>query len=187
MMGKIHEEFGIGHIRLTAENSDMYAKNAGADLWGSLPRSPWSNWQNMCVHLYGESYKKKLHKNQRKSLRMLENYLAAAEKVLAQGGHVAFEWPKNCAGWSMPKLIKFIKRHNLFEATFDGCDFGLVDSEGKPHRKPWRAVTSSSRLAKNLKAHKRKHPHDFVHSQVAGNKTALTAHYPEAMVRCVAA
>ena len=96
----------------------------------------------MCVHLYGESYKKKLRKNQRKSLRMLETFLAAAEKVLAQGGHVAFEWPKKCAGWSIPKLNKFIKKYHLFEATLAGCVFGLVDSEGKPHRKLWRVVTS---------------------------------------------
>ena len=83
---------------------------------------------------------------------MLENYSAAAEKVPAQGGHVAFEWPKS---------------------------FFLADSEGKPHRKLWRVVTSSWRLAKNLNAHKCKHPHDFVHSQVAGNKAALTAYYPK--------
>ena len=161
-MGKIHEELGIGHIRLTAENSDMSDRqqgkslrkaSSGADLSGSLPCSPWSHWQT-CVRLYGESYKKKLHKNQRKGLRMLENYLAAAEKVLARGGHGAFEWPKNCAGWSIPKLIKFIKRHSLFEATFDGCGFGLVDSAGKPL---WRVVTSSWKLAKNLNAHKCKH------------------------------
>ena len=90
-----------------------------------------------------------------------------------------------CAGWLIPKLIKFIKKHNLFEATFDGCDFVLVDSEGKPHCKPWRVVTLL-RLAKNLNTHKCKHPHDFVHSQVAGNKTALRAYYPEARVRCIA-
>ena len=47
-------------------------------------------------------------------------------------------------------------------------------------------MTSSWRLAKNLNVHKCKHPHDFVYSQVAGNKTALTAYYPEAMVRCIA-
>ena len=55
------------------------------------------------------------------------------------------------------------------------CEFGLVDSEELPHRKPWRAVTSSWRLAKNLNAHKCKYPHGFVHSQVAGLESTVFA------------
>ena len=61
MMGKIHEELGIGRIRLTAENSvmsdrqqgqsllKMLEKFPGADLRGSLPCSPRSNWQSVCA------------------------------------------------------------------------------------------------------------------------------------------
>ena len=44
MMGKIHEELGIGHIRLTAKNSEMFDRQQGQSL---LKMLPWSNWQNL--------------------------------------------------------------------------------------------------------------------------------------------
>ena len=175
MMGKIHEELGLGHIRLTAENSDMSDRQPGQSLQTMREKFPGADlW----------------HAARGQICKCVCTCTVKATKEIAQksaqGGHVAFEWPKNCAGWSIPKLIKFIKRHNLFEATFDGREFGLVASEGLPHRKPWRVVTSSWRFAKNLNAHKCKHPHGFAHSQVAGNETALTAYHPEAVVRYIA-
>ena len=104
---------------------------------------------------------------------------------MALGGHIAFEWPRGCHGWKIPELIAFIKRHNLFVAEPDGCAFGLTDSEGVPHLKKWRVVTSCYRLAKGLDAHKCKHPSDFKHSRLEGRKTTKSAFYTPQMCECI--
>ena len=67
----------------------------------------------------------------------------------------------------------------------DGCAFGLVDSQGEPHLKRWRVVTSSYKLAKNLDAHKCEHPTDFHHSRLEGSKTPKSAFYTAKMCRCI--
>ena len=71
---------------------------------------------------------------------------------------MCFEWPRGCSGWSIPELVKFIKKYDLFVAEPDGCAFGLKDDEGNPHYKPCRIVASSYQLARNLDAHKCNHP-----------------------------
>ena len=85
----------------------------------------------------------------------------------------------------IPELIAFIKRHNLFVAEPDGCAFGLTDSEGVPHLKKWRVVTSCYRLAKGLDAHKCRHPPDFRHSRLEGSKTTKSAFYTPQMCECI--
>ena len=158
-LGQVNEEFGINHFRLTEKNSNVEDPKQveslkklvqlfpGCDLWGSIPCSPWSNWQTMNEHKLGEKFKAKLKRQRARSRRILRNFIAVAEVVLSQGGHVAFEWPKNAAGWALPELIAFIKRHNLYEARTDGCAHGLCDKNGVPHLKPWRIITSCWKLA----------------------------------------
>ena len=109
----------------------------------------------------GKGYAKRLKAARTKSIKMLNNYICCAEQVLQGGGHVCFEWPRGCSGWSIPELVKFIKKDDLFVAEPDGCAFGLKDDEGNPHYKSWRIVTSSYQLARNLDAHKCSHPPDF--------------------------
>ena len=36
------------------------------------------------------------------SRKWLKHFLETAEKVLCQGGHIAFEWPKGTKGWQLP-------------------------------------------------------------------------------------
>ena len=78
---------------------------------------------------------------------------------------MALEWPRGCKGWSLPELVQFIKKHNLFVAEPDGCALDMKDEQGVPHLKQWRVVTSSYRLAKNLDTHKCEHPVGFHHSR----------------------
>ena len=196
-LGQINEERGINHFRLTTKNSDMSSQwendsllkvmeqFPGCDLWGSIPCGPWSQWQNVNLHQYGKPFAKKLKKMRKHSRKILANYIRCADKVLSQGGHVAFEWPKTCAGWDLPELIRFVKRHDLFVAEPQGCAFGLCDQEGKCHLKTWRVVTSSWRLAKNLDSAKCQHPRDYKHSPLAGSKTPRSAFYPMPMARCI--
>ena len=112
---------------------------------------------------------------------MLKNFIAVAEVVLSQGGHVSFEWPRDCYRWALPELASFIKPHNLYEANTDGCACGMVDQDGVPHLRRWRIVTSCWKLAENLNAKRRTHPPGFKHSSIEGSKTSRTALYPKPM------
>ena len=197
MLGKVNEERDIPHIRLTEKNSNMADPDEidsllkvqelfpGHDLWGSIPCGPWSPWQNMSLARYGKGYKKKLEQKRKKSMKLLNNFIRCAEKTLELGGHVSFEWPKQSEGWKIPKLLEFIKKHNLFVAEPEGCALGLVDSNGEPHLKKWRVVTSSYLVARNLDVYKCTHGHDFKHSQLEGSKTPKSAFYPEPMCQCI--
>ena len=196
-LGKANEERNIDHFRLTEKSSDMADDEEvrdllkvmklfpGADLWGSIPCGPWSRWQDVNLAKGGKGYAKRLKAARKKSMKILKNYIRCAEQVLLDGGHVCFEWPRGCSGWSIPELVKFIKKHDLFVAEPDGCAFGLKDNEGNPHYKPWRIVTSSYQLARNLDAYKCSHPPDFKHSHLAGSKTPKSAFYTDEMAQCI--
>ena len=80
---------------------------------------------------------------------------------------MSFEWPRGCSGWSSAELVKFIKKHGVFVAEPDGCAFSLKGDDYKP----WRIVTSSYQLARNLDAYKFTNPPNFKHSHLAGSKT----------------
>ena len=157
----------------------------GADLWGSIPCDPWCSWQYVNCAKHGEPYRRKLALSQKKSRKILRNFIRCAEQILAQGGHVAFEWPRGSRGWALPELVKFIRKHNLFVAEPDGCALDMKDDRGVPHLKHWRVVTSSYRLARNLDAHKCEHPKGFQHSRLEGAKTPKSAFYSEKMCRCI--
>ena len=79
----------------------------GCDFWARIPCGPWSTWQQ--------------ETSRRKPRKILKNFIRCAEKVLENGGHVAFEWPRGCAGWNLPELVQFIVKHNLYVAEPDGC------------------------------------------------------------------
>ena len=66
---------------------------------------------------------------------MLNHFFLCSERIIKDGGHVSFEWPKNCEGWQEESLLKFIKKHDMYEALCDGCALGLVDKNGDPHLK----------------------------------------------------
>ena len=139
----------------------------------------------MSIHKYGEKYLKRLMKRRQKSLQLFKNFELVSEAVHASGGTISFEWPRFCYGWAQPAVMKFIERFDLYEATFDGCAFGMRGYSGESVLKPWRAVTSSPLLAYNLNHYKCGHPKDFVHDHVQGGLTSKTAFYPRAMCETI--
>ena len=193
MLGQVNEEHGINHFRLTQRNSDMTCPKQteslkkliglfpGCDLWASIPCGPWSSLQHLNEARLGKEFKEALRKKRQRSRRILRNFMNVAEHVLAQGGHIGFEWPKNASGWALPELVQFIKRNGLYTAVTDGCAHGLKDKHGIPHLKPWRIVTSKWEVAENLGAKRCCHPKGFKHSKIEGSKTAGTARYPRPM------
>ena len=84
-----------------------------------------------------------------------------------------------CQSWYSSSSNATFMLQNLMAAL------GLVDSDGRPHLKKWRVVTSSYRLARNLDAYKCEHPRDFQHSRLEGSTTSKSAFCMETMCRCV--
>ena len=197
MMGKVGEEMDINVLRLHEQFADLRDRNnilqlkqfvrlhPGISIWGSLPCTPWSMWQFMSIKRYGQKYLDKLSVKRKKSLELVANFVELAAEVREYGGHVSFEWPKNATGWMREEVISMILQFEMYEATFDGCRFGLTDKENNPIKKPWRVVTTSAALAQELNAHKCMHPPGFKHSLAEGSKTKQTAYYPAAMCRTI--
>jgi hypothetical protein len=199
MMGQVHGKYGIDHMRLhigvldlrdettIIQLLDQLDATPGADVWGSIPCTVWCRWQQMAIHRYGEKYQQRLEIRRSASLKLLRNYFRVAERALANGGRIAFEWPKSSEGWLQTELLDFVHRNQLYEATFAGCNFGLHNDEGHPIQKDWRVVTSDFRLANNLNQHKCSHGTGFEHAHTEGKYTSRTAFYPPAMCECIAA
>jgi len=60
----------------------------------------------------------------RTSWLLLSHFFVVAERVIANGGHVCFEWPKGSRGWILPELVCFFKMH--------GCNSMTMASLTKP-------------------------------------------------------
>ena len=132
-LGSVNEKRGINHFRLSADVCNMADDSEvdsliqiieqfpGADIFGSIPCGPWSVWQRLNQKQYGSKFIKKLKKQRNVSIKILINYIRCAEVILRNGGHCAFEWPKNCEGWRIPELMTFCKKHSLYIAEPQGC------------------------------------------------------------------
>ena len=116
---------------------------------------------------------------------LVKHFVRLADVILANGGRVAFEWPRYATGWHLEPIRRFIARWGLLTAEFDGCAFGLEDSKGQPHLKPWRIIMSFPRLAHAFSQRRCTHQKGFKHSNVEGSKTGPSAAYPPAMCECV--
>eukprot|EP00973_Karenia_brevis_P079615 11045800-Karenia_brevis.AAC.1 len=66
------------------------------------------------------------------SRKLLRKFIQLAEHVLLNGGHVSFEWPRQCTGWLLPELTSFIKKWNLYSVNVDGCRAGVKSSAESP-------------------------------------------------------
>ena len=200
MLGRLNEEYGINHFRLTSKNSDMSCPTQaeslkkmiqlfpGSDLWASIPCGPWRMMQDLGEAPLAEKCRAKLRRKRQRSRKILRNFISVAEVVLAQGGHVAFEWPQDCSGWALPELVQLIKCHNLFTATAGELAHGLSESEASEaasQRKAWRVVTSNWKLAQNLNIKTFSRSTDFVDRELEGDEAAKIARYPKSMATAI--
>jgi hypothetical protein len=154
---------------------------------GSLECTPWTAWQNMCLHRYGPEYAERLAEARRKSRGMLASFIVVAELALSKGGEVSFEWPKSCSGWLLPELIAFIVHNNLLNAVVDGCSLGIKTAKDEPALKRWRFVTSCKRTAEVLNTFRCPHPKGFAHGELCGKAATDSAYYPLRMCRALLA
>ena len=196
-MGKVGPNLGVNIISLFKEKFDLMRpeiveqlielvkQNPGISIWGSIPCTSWCSWQHMSIHRFGPPYLRKLQAKRKESLRLFANFVRVAEVVREGGGHVTFEWPRNATGWGQRAVSNFISDFDLHEALFDGCAFGMCSKGGDPVLKPWRVVTTSHELARELNQCRCTHEKGFKHSQLEGSETSSSAFYPSSM--CTAA
>ena len=121
MMGKVGKDSGVHVVRcseshLTVEDKgtmkvlyNIVDTKPGVDLWGSLPCDPWSQWQTLNIHQYGQAFADELEARRQKSRLLIKNFCKLARAVARQGGRVTFEWPRHCVGWSDQELQKLIQ------------------------------------------------------------------------------
>ena len=150
----------------------------GCSAHASLPCTAWSTWQESAIHKYGSDYLSKLEARREISRAMLRSFIRLAEIILMNGGHISFEWPKNCTGLLIKELLIFITKWNLFSVIVHGCPFGMQNDKGEPLLKQWRFITSSSRMASALEPFTCQHLAGFQHGKIEGSTTGKTAFYP---------
>ena len=114
------------------------------------------------------------------------NFVLVARRCRANGGSIAFEWPRRCSYWNKRQVRKFMLEFGIKPYHLDGCAFGLVSqaprSIGKPIRKPWTiasdvpAFSALCRCCTHL-------PEQHVRCQ--GSDTRLTEGYTDDLARAI--
>ncbi len=135
-LGKVGEEHGIQVVRLCKESIDLSDDLAidqlceqikampGCSIHGSIECRPWSTWQRLNMKKHPRLCEM-IAKDREESLRMIARFIRVADIVLAQGGHVSYEWPRFCAGWTEEPLASWISSKQLYSACFPGCAVGV--------------------------------------------------------------
>ena len=193
MMGKVAKEVGVHMVRCTESNLnveddgvtkslvELVEEKPGTDLWGSLPCRPWTLWQNMNLHLHGESFAAKLEEDRRRSRLMVRKFCKLARATAKRGGRVTFEWPRHCAGWALKEIQQLIEELGMVIVDFDGCRVGLCNEKGEPHLKQWRLITTDNRIARIFSGLRCLHEKAFKHAVIEGSSTRQTGFYPREM------
>ena len=124
--------------------------NAIIVLFGALPCTGGSQWQRLNWHRGNADTRRNILEHRRIFRVLWRNFVIVAERCIALGGGVAFEWPRSCTYWHNRSVRSFITRHNLAKVHFDGCMYGLASSmprtSGKLICKPWTNATSMREL-----------------------------------------
>eukprot|EP00969_Alexandrium_andersonii_P248630 10986780-Alexandrium_andersonii.AAC.1 len=72
---------------------------------------------------------------------MVRRFHRLAKRCVRQGGHVAFEWPRRCSGWSQDPVEELVKELGMQKHYVDGCSYGLRNAKGEILLKEWTVAT----------------------------------------------
>ena len=119
-------------------------------LWLSCPCTGGSTWVYINWHR-GEDVRNKIREHWDLFHRIWKAFEEVAEHAIRMGARVFIEWPRGCAYWREPAVVRFLSKHRLQFADFDGCMYGLRATGGRHDgdfiKKPWRvACTPNSSL-----------------------------------------
>ena len=153
-------------------------------LWGALPCTGGSPWQNLNKRY--PSARAKIQMHLATFQKLIKNFKKVARAVIARGGDVSFEWPTGCSLWRTTEVTEMIEEMSLNRVNMHGCAARLVSKDGVPIKKPWTIATTSSALYDALETltcpGTTLHP---VHAPCAGSETKKTELYTRTMADAV--
>ena len=126
-------------LKLTIE--DLKQENFEVEIWISIPCSPWCSWQRVNLKTV-PNFEERLNEMRDESLILVDNVKELVEDTKCES---YFEWPKNNDGWKNPKVEELLKSMP-YSTEFDGCAYGLKNSEGKAMKKTWKVVSTHDRI-----------------------------------------
>ena len=101
-MGKTGDELDIHVVRLREKFADLRDHctidqpiqfvewHPGVSVWGSLPCTPWPQWQHMATQRNGPDYEIELEERRKESLALVANFVRVAREVRKHGEHAFF-------------------------------------------------------------------------------------------------
>ena len=92
-------------------------------LWGAIPCTGGSAWQNYNKQFPNAAAKIRLHIKLFNKL--FDNFMILARHIHTYGGIVVNEWPKGCAYWKYSKVINFFEEIEATSKEIHGCALGL--------------------------------------------------------------
>ena len=118
---------------------------------------------------------------------MVDKFVKLSGIIFEFGGHVSFEWPRFCDGWTDSHVSSALQTLPLTEVKFDGCMLGVCsnfgDTKGFPIKKPWMVKTTSAVF--HSKCSQMLCDKSHIHAPCAGRDTVQTGLYNEHFVGIV--
>ena len=142
-------------------------------------------WQYVNMAKHGEKYRDKLGGEREISRRMVDEYIRKAEKIIDEGGRVAFEWPRFCTGWRSTRMWEYAIARDMWVVDFDGCMVGMRNRHGQLIKKMWRVITNDEVLAMTLSQFVCYHP-PGIHARIEGQTSRDSALYSEQLTEIIA-
>ena len=158
-------------------------------LFFSAPCTGGSPWQRLNISK-SPSLIGKMRRHWALFRKLWKSFEVTAAHAASVGAQIYIEWPRNCAYWKHPKVLRFMQAHGFVHADFDGCMYGLVATHGKHvgvrMLKPWRIACLNSRLPQflNLRC-SRDHPHTWCEGQNTITTQQYTPTIAKLILQCV--
>ena len=153
-------------------------------IWASFPCGPTSAVQALNERTEEGMIKSRYRK--RHARKVLRGGLRVLRAHLAQGGEIAWEWPKSNKAWRLPEVEHFwaelAEVNRAHEVLGDGCMFGLSSEDG-PVKKPWRFMCTSPHALISLK---RECDDSHHHVPCLGQRAKQSAYYTPQLCRLAA-
>jgi hypothetical protein len=89
----------------------------------------------------------RIEQQQKEFTKLFKSHPKLIHEIDGQHFSIAFELSKNCKYWKWPMVQSFLKKNNLKQYPFHGCQFGVTDLEGNPMQKGWMVATNMEELS----------------------------------------
>ena len=200
MLGRVHEELGVPHVRLAKETLDVENEIVAlqlheqlracprSHLWASLPCTSGCQWHRVQLKKGGFEYRARLMQKVQRSrqLRQLfKQFTEHAKTALEAGIEVTFEWPRYSDSWKRPDVKEFFKDPRFKVVDFDGCRLGVSVPGGQPVKKPWRLMTTSNAVVSAFEGLRCNHE-PSEHVEARGKDLEHTGLYTQEMCERIA-